>query len=371
MGTKYITILKSVSTWSQEELLRVLQSRTIPSPKLTLKNGQTTIQRVLQQGKPCIEKQYFGELLPNRQREAEFLFLVTSLKPLAPHIAPLVQTTHHASIQQQAFYTEWCGLDLEQWHSLLADQNPLMNSVPGLLLLMRQILHACFEFHDLGLVHNDLHWANIVLNYQYDPATHQVTLLPDQIRLIDFEFALRPPQNQPRPGNGVQIEPRVRPEWRDANGEPILLDPANHSQHVCAAEIETVLATDKALLRRYKRTENGHIIPKPQPFAALEKVDFGVDFFTLAQSLKHMIALATPCWDDAHISQWDEAHDFLLDLPNQLESWHTLPEQPRAVPHQQIIRAINTQIGHWRVPAFCAPLPTQTAETQQHTHPHR
>jgi serine/threonine protein kinase len=120
-----------------------------------------------------------------------------------------VQTIHHASVQQQAFYTEWCGLDLEQWHSLLADQNPLMNSVPGLLLLIRQILHACFEFHDLGLVHNDLHWANIVLNYQYDPATHQVTLLPDQIRLIDFEFALHPPQNQSRPGNGVWLA--VRP----------------------------------------------------------------------------------------------------------------------------------------------------------------
>jgi uncharacterized protein with PhoU and TrkA domain len=45
-----------------------------PCVKLTLKNGQTTIQRVLQQGKHCIEKQYFGNLLPNQQREAEFVF---------------------------------------------------------------------------------------------------------------------------------------------------------------------------------------------------------------------------------------------------------------------------------------------------------
>jgi thiamine kinase-like enzyme len=62
------------------------------------------------------------------------------------------------------------------------------------------VLLACFEFHDLGLVHNDLHWANIVFNYHYDPATHQVTLLPDQIRLIDFEFALQPPHHHQKTG---------------------------------------------------------------------------------------------------------------------------------------------------------------------------
>ncbi len=342
--------------WTNAELLQLLQDPALQSRKLRLKEGQTTVQRVWLGGHACIEKQYFGALLPNQQREADFIFMTSRLPQIAPHIAPLHSTQHRHSLAQQSFYTEWVGLDLEQWHSLLGAAHPLMNSVPGLLYLISKILHACFEFHDLGLVHNDLHWANIVLNFRYDAARHEVHLLPDQIRLIDFEFALRPRQAQPG------IEARTTSEWLNEQGEAILLDPSQHSALVCAAEIEPALDSDKNLFRRYKRDADGGLIMKPEPFAALGEVDFGVDFFTLAHSIEHMIKLATAYWDDdQQIRQWDAAHEFLSKLPEQLRQYDALPADRaqllRAAPHQAIMREIAHLIGRWRVPDWVVPLP--------------
>jgi serine/threonine protein kinase len=272
-------------------------------------------------------------------------------------MAYLVETRASATMHSEVFYTEWGGLDLKQWQSLLGASNPLTNSIPGMLFLIKKILEACYQFHRLGLVHNDLHCANLILDYDYDPQQRSVTLKPDQIRLIDFEFSLRPRADQPVPKaqNGQagrhdsQIEVRTATEWRQANGNPILLEPNLHSPHVCAAAGEMALSKRcKILHRRYRSIANVGFQYLPEVFANLEKVDFGVDFFTLGHSLKTMIHKAARYWDDAHTQQWGEAHDFLLGLPTMLQEWdQAVPQKVREVPHQDLINEIQAFLGSW------------------------
>jgi serine/threonine protein kinase len=348
--------------WSQADLLRMLQQREWNSPPLCLKAGDTEVQRVWRidkegKGKACIEKHYTRNLSANQQREADFLFKCSRVNLLKSHMAYLVETRASATMQSEVFYTEWGGLDLKQWQSLLGASNPLTNSIPGMLFLIKKILEACYQFHRLGLVHNDLHCANLILDYDYDPQQHSVTLKPDQIRLIDFEFSLRPRADQPAPKaqNGQagrhdsQIEVRTATEWRQANGNPILLEPNLHSPHVCAAAGEMALSKRcKILHRRYRSSADGRFQYLPEVFANLEKVDFGVDFFTLGHSLKTMIHKAARYWDDAHTQQWEDAHDFLLGLPTMLQEWdQAVPQQVREVPHQDLINEIQRFLGSW------------------------
>lgn len=350
--------------WSRADLLCMLQQRDWPSPPLCLKDGHAEVRRVwlidkAGKGKACIEKHYTRKLSANQQREVEFLAKCSRNNLLKARIACLVKTEASGTMQSEVFHTEWGGLDLQQWHTLLGASNPLTNSIPGLLFLIKKILEACHEFRRLGLVHNDLHCANLILDYDYDPQQHSITLKPDQIRLIDFEFSLRPRADQSALNalNGqavwrdLQIEPRTATEWRQADGNLILLAPNLHSPHVCAAVCEMALSKRCMILhRRYRRGADGTLQYLPEVFMNLEKVDFGVDFFTLGQSLKHMIRKATRYWDDAHTRQWEEAHDFLLGLPALLQNWdQELPQQVRAVPHQELMSAIQAQLGSWNV----------------------
>lgn len=350
--------------WSRADLLRMLQQRDWPSPPLCLKDGQTEVRRMWLvdrhgKGRACIEKHYTRTLSANQQREADFLAKCSRVNLLKPHMACLVKTEASGTMQSEVFHTEWGGLDLQQWHALLGARNPLTNSIPGLLFLIKKILEACHEFHRLGLVHNDLHCANLILDYDYDPQQHSVTLKPDQIRLIDFEFSLRPRADQPRPKalkgqaerHDLPIEPRTATEWRQANGGLLLLEPNLHSPHVCAAACEMALSKRcKTLHRRYRCGADGGFQYLPEVFGNLEKVDFGVDFFTLGQSLKQMIRKAARYWDDVHTRQWEEAHDFLLDLPALLQEWDDeLPQQVRAVPHQELMSAIQEKLGNWHI----------------------
>ncbi|MEN9867046.1 MAG: hypothetical protein RL748_2636 [Pseudomonadota bacterium] len=350
--------------WSRDDLLCMLQQRDWPSPPLCLKDGHTEVRRVwlidkAGKGKACIEKHYTRKLSANQQREVEFLAKCSRNNLLKARIACLVKTEASGTMQSEVFHTEWGGLDLQQWHTLLGASNPLTNSIPGLLFLIKKILEACHDFHRLGLVHNDLHCANLILDYDYDPQQHSITLKPDQIRLIDFEFSLRPRADQPPPKaltgqaerRDLQIEARTATEWRQANGDPTLLEPNLHSPHVCAAVCENALSKRcKVLHRRYRRGKDDAFQYLPAVFGNLEKVDFGVDFFTLGQSLKHMIRKAARYWDNAHTSQWEEAHDFLLGLPAMLQEWdQELPQQVRAVPHQELMSAIQEKLGNWNM----------------------
>ncbi|WP_338848800.1 hypothetical protein V8J88_07745 [Massilia sp. W12] len=230
-------------------------------------------------------------------------------------------------------------MDILQWQTLLGQNNPLTNSVPGVLYLLRCILQTCHPFHAMGYVHNDLHLGNLVVEYQYDWFSHSITLQPQHMRMIDFEFACYPRADHPR-AQKEKFQPRPA-SWSD------LIVPGLHSPHVCPYEVEQALTNDseRRSYRRYRQAADGNYIAQAQ---SLEKIDFGVDFFTLGQALDGLLLQVENEWDDDETLRWAEAESYLRRLPQILREWDkTVPEEIRPVPHLELLAEIDGYLGDW------------------------
>lgn len=108
----------------------------MPSPVLDTKVRGTEVRRIMQGNKAQIEKSYRGSLARYQQHENEFIGRLSNIPGLEEHLAHWSGTTRSATLHQRCLYTEWSGLDLLQWQTLLGARNPLTNSVPGVLLWM-------------------------------------------------------------------------------------------------------------------------------------------------------------------------------------------------------------------------------------------
>lgn len=343
--------------WTRDELIAMLGNKRLESIKLSLKDGDTTVQRVMLDRTPSIAKQYLGRLRGRQAQETAFLMIVGDLPGVRDHIARFVGLQNHSN-EPRVFHTRWEGFDLHQWQTILGPAAAFL-SVQGMLALIRGILKATERFHEYGMVHNDLHLQNIIVPFEYDGKTGRGKLLLDEPKLIDFEYSLRPPTAI------AGIEGRGDVEWVDSEGNPLLLTPEFHSDHVCAAEVDNCIdPITKRRTREYRRDALGNVILKPAPFANLAKIDFGVDLFTLGKSLNFLIEQATPYWSDADIARLFIEHDYLLKLPDLLCSFDALPTDPRLTPHREIISEIDHLIGvhkHTRV-SFLLPMSTSTAK---------
>ncbi len=335
----------NVPFWSKAVLLRMVQQPDWPSPVLAGKERGTLVRRIMQGKRAQIEKMYQGGLARYQQHENGFIEHLSHIRELHPHLAHWSATTRSATMQQRCLYTEWSGLDVMQWQTLLGAHNPLTNSVPGVLYLVRCILQACHLFHQMGYVHNDLHLGNLSLGYRYDWYRNSVILLPQQMRLIDFEFACYPRADHPR-ALQESFPPRP-PGWVDANGMPYQIDPNLHSAHVCPYEVEPARTDDEAkrAYLRYRTTADGNMVARA---VKLENIDFGVDFFTLGQSLDGLLARVENDWDDKETLRWPEANTFLWCLPQVLRDWDaSLPAEIRPAPHLDLIAQIDAHLGNW------------------------
>lgn len=341
----------SQTTWGREQLIAMLKNRNLSSTRLILKDGDTEVQRLMHNDKVCVFKRYKMNLAANQSREFTFLFDSQFLKPaIKEHVVPLVTISNRASQLELDFYTEWSGFDLDQWHVLLGADHPYMNTIPGLLSLIYGVLNATKSFHAEGYVHNDLHYRNLVMDYRYDASNNTGELDLDSIRMIDFEFSLKPRFDK----QGRDL--RAPPIWEDQKNSEILLNPAFHSEYVCGFETEYVRKNDK-LVQAYRRDARGFFIHKSTSLETRRKVGFGVDFFTLAYDLRELIQLAEKYWSDPHVSKYDAAHDYLLALPDRLDSYNTDPNQPaKAAPHQQLMDEINALVHINKRAHFSLPL---------------
>ncbi|PWF55733.1 hypothetical protein C7C56_000340 [Massilia glaciei] len=293
------------------------------------RDGGTEVRRVYHAASPCIEKRH-AKLNLQQKNETQFLVAIDDLTGVSQHIARLVGYQNLSNLPK-VFHTRWVGFDLAQWKIILGSTNTPFFTVPGMLTLMHGILSAIEKFHEYGLVHNDLHWKNLILPFEYDLVTGKGVLLLSKLKMIDFELALRPINATPEmSGRGATM-------WLDSESNPIALHPEWHSDLVCPYRSD-----GKGGYLARADGKPGYE-PKTNPFGNLAKVDFGVDLFTLSKMLNHLIVMAEDedVWTDAHIEKYSDQHDFLLTLPHQLAQYDNIPAVPREPPHCGLIKAIE------------------------------
>ena len=335
-----------VKEWSEQHLLELLRDPRMPSQTLSLKHGLIEVRREVFEGDPCIVKRYLGDLSQRQQYELQQLTAVGGVSELHTNIASVRNAGKRSTYggRESILHTRWHGLDTYSWQRLawatLGAESPFLRNAPFLLAWIRGVLKACERFHELGFVHCDLLPQNIVLRHRTDDAAAgRYTLLLDQPFIFDLEFCLAP-QKWGAWGSG-----QVRDGWFDDNGLPQCLAPDRHSELICASEIHYPKGKGDAFAPlRQHRMDGGYLVLKDPPFANLDRVDWGVDLFTLGLALDDML---TPCeFTDLYgqpIAANDPIDDYLRNLPKKLRSYNQLAptREPRPTPHAGLCADID------------------------------
>lgn len=345
----------AVENWPLQHLLEMLRDPRLESQKLLLKNNRIEVQRKLFNGVPCVEKRYLGNLSERQQYEVQQLHAVGGVTALVNHVASVYSTESRTLHQgrETTLRTRWHGHDTLSWQRLateaLGTESPFKRNVGTLLAWVRGVLKACEPFHTRGFVHCDLLPQNIVLRHRADnAAAGRYTLLLDQPFIIDLEFCLGPQKG------GAWGTGQVREGWFDDDRRPQLLVPKYHSELICAGVVLKERSDDDTLIaqRKYQMEKvetHDYVVLRDPPFADLDRVDWGVDLFSLGIALQEMLD-ETDFTDMAGqpIADKDPAHRYLCQLPKLLRSYNQLTptKAPRPCPHGEICRDIEGHLAH-------------------------
>nr|MDP2191342.1 hypothetical protein [Rhodoferax sp.] len=335
----------TITEWSLDQLAAMLRDELTESEKLTLKDGCIEVQRVVFNGKSCIEKRYLRSLSERQQCEMQQLLCVGGLPALLNDVASLASSENMSveGVRKSVARTRWYGHDTSSWMRLAeGDNSPFRRSVPTMLAWVSGVLRACYEFHRLGFVHCDLLPQNIVIRHRVDHARPgRYTLLLDQPFIIDLELCLGPNKR------GLWGKGDQRDGWFRNNGAPLFVVPARHSEFICAGEIvKRIDKDDEFVLDRVYRMNGESVVVRSDPFADLPRVDWGVDLFSLGIALQVMLNQAD--FQGGYSRSSDDAYQYLEKLPKLLRSFNQLAPKggvPRPnLPHREICDEINRLI---------------------------
>jgi hypothetical protein len=218
---------------------------------------------------PLIEKVYEGAFSSLQERECDMLFHAANKRVLNQEVTSRVAGMFRFEKKQSALagrniYLKWYGFDLDDWGKLLHDgKNNPMHEAQWLLEVAWGTLKALQLVHEAGMVHCDIHPANLCLPHQAmqisaDGKFLQCMVNPNDIKLIDLGLSLKALHERGLP-------PRVATD-SGALGPVIQFNPAMQPP------------PPPWLLAAFKEAQSGN----NAPFLAL---DWRVDVWRLGQML--------------------------------------------------------------------------------------
>jgi uncharacterized membrane protein YhaH (DUF805 family) len=199
-----------MSTLKIGDLLRIFDRPGVPATEerppaveRTAKDSYSRLMRYLEKGELVIQKEYHGALSGMQRAEKTNLEYVNSgfqeddeaRKYLAACLELKTQVFTFGEMQTEILM-QWHGFDLEDFMRLLPMEEPgnaHWRDPVFLLQLLRHALHALRALHRMGIVHADIKWDNITLEFDwrnFSRSSREIVLKPENLRLIDFGLSL-------------------------------------------------------------------------------------------------------------------------------------------------------------------------------------
>jgi uncharacterized membrane protein YhaH (DUF805 family) len=199
-----------MSTLKIGDLLRIFERPGVPATEerppateRTAKDSYSRLMRYLEKEDLVIQKEYHGALSGMQRAEKINLEYVNSgfqgddeaRKYLAACLELKTQMFTFGEMQTEILM-QWHGFDLEDFMRLLPVDEPgnaHWRDPVFLLQLMWHALRALRALHRMGIVHADIKWDNITLEFDwrnFSRSTREIVLKPENLRLIDFGLSL-------------------------------------------------------------------------------------------------------------------------------------------------------------------------------------